>query len=278
MKVALVINPASGRDFPILAVANRFFVENNIQWDAYITKKDQELDYVAVKGYDAAIVYGGAGTACKVLTRIGKELPILILQGGTANILAKELGIPQDPREALELLKRMEVSKLDSFTVNGRDAVMAAIRSNMLTSIIRTGREEKEALGQLAYVRNLLENTEERITRVDMDIDGQKISLDAAALIVTNISAIPLVSATSQAGISSRDGMLDLIIVKDQWGGVLGDIAGKIVDREAQKIEHLQGKEIMIRTEGEWNIDDRIYEEKELIFRISDIPYLVITA
>jgi diacylglycerol kinase family enzyme len=56
-------------------------------------------------GYDLVIVSGGDGTNNEVVNGLaGSRVPLAILPCGTANILAKELGIPWDVRRAAELI------------------------------------------------------------------------------------------------------------------------------------------------------------------------------
>ncbi len=61
----------------------------------------------ALTGTDRVACYSGDGTLNEVATGlIGRDLPIAFLPGGTANVMAHELGLPRDPvRAALALLR-----------------------------------------------------------------------------------------------------------------------------------------------------------------------------
>ncbi|WP_084174702.1 diacylglycerol/lipid kinase family protein [Afifella pfennigii] len=70
---------------------------------------------------DIVVAAGGDGTVTTVasaLARGGKTLAILPL--GTANLLARDLGIPMDLREAIVALGRMRPRRIDAGEVNGR--------------------------------------------------------------------------------------------------------------------------------------------------------------
>ncbi|GAH66290.1 unnamed protein product, partial [marine sediment metagenome] len=54
----------------------------------------------------------------------GTDCPLGVIPAGTANILAKELGIPLDPLGAVRAVLAGEVREMDLFRVNGRLGAM----------------------------------------------------------------------------------------------------------------------------------------------------------
>jgi diacylglycerol kinase (ATP) len=107
-RVFVVINPAAGQDQPILKSLNKIFQENGVDWDIAITKDrgdGQRLAREAVRaGVDLVVVNGGDGTVMECASGlIGSNVPMVILPGGTANVMARELGLPFDLIEALTL-------------------------------------------------------------------------------------------------------------------------------------------------------------------------------
>ena len=107
--IRIIINPAAGIGESILPVINTAMKEVDIKWEASITHKEGdaiEFAKAAVKeGIDALAVYGGDGTLKEAISGlIGSEIPVLILPGGSANVMATELGIPNDLKEACMLL------------------------------------------------------------------------------------------------------------------------------------------------------------------------------
>src|SRR6185503_15125823 len=101
----------SGKEESILPIINTTMKEAGIKWDASITHKAGdaiELAKAAVKqDIDAIAVYGGDGTLMEVIGGLmGSEMPLIILPGGSANVMANELGIPKDLKEACTLISQ----------------------------------------------------------------------------------------------------------------------------------------------------------------------------
>jgi len=94
--IHIIINPASGRSESILPVINASMKEAGITWEASITHRPGDaIQYAraAVKeGVDCLAVYGGDGTLMEAISGLmGSEIPLVILPGGSANVMANEL-------------------------------------------------------------------------------------------------------------------------------------------------------------------------------------------
>lgn len=87
-RVHVVINPASGKDQPILNTLNDVFHQHGVEWDVSITHKygdatAQAKDAIA-RGVDLVVGYGGDGTQHELANAvIGTETPMAVLPGGT---------------------------------------------------------------------------------------------------------------------------------------------------------------------------------------------------
>src|SRR5262249_55305440 len=108
-KIHIIINPGSGKMEPVLPVFNEVFKDSGIEWDVSVTKKNGDACELARKfaktKIDALGVYGGDGTVAEAIRGIvGTDIPIFIFPGGTANVLATELEIPKDLKEACKIL------------------------------------------------------------------------------------------------------------------------------------------------------------------------------
>src|SRR5512134_1855301 len=104
--VHVIINPGSGQPKPILHTLNAVFRPRDIEWDISLTRKSGDAErfarQAAENGADIVAAYGGDGTVMEVARGLmGLETPLAIFPGGTANLMAVELGIPKDLAKAV---------------------------------------------------------------------------------------------------------------------------------------------------------------------------------
>src|SRR5258706_9941335 len=100
-RVLLVVNPVSGRGRG-LAAAVRFLeafrAEGGTAEEARTAAAGDGTRRAAeakAGGYDAVVAVGGDGTGYEVLNGLaGSGIPVRVLATGTANVLARDLGIP----------------------------------------------------------------------------------------------------------------------------------------------------------------------------------------
>lgn len=128
-KLLVVLNPISGgrkkEKFPELL--ERFCKRNKYLYKIYETQggeKDKE-EILRLKDLyqpDVVVAVGGDGTINLVAGLVvGSSLPVAIVPMGSANGLAKDLGIPEDPIKALNLIKDFHYHEIDTLKVNGEN-------------------------------------------------------------------------------------------------------------------------------------------------------------
>ena len=81
-------------------------------------------------GYDIVVAFGGDGTLNEVANGLaGTDIPVSVLPGGSTNVVARTLGIPNDVVDATEHLlgcaDRFEPRAIDLGIANGRRFVFA---------------------------------------------------------------------------------------------------------------------------------------------------------
>jgi len=91
-KIHVVINPAAGKDEPILNTINKVFHKYEIDWQVSITKKFGDATRLAkqaiANGVDLVAGYGGDGTQMEIANAVmGTNTPMAILPGGTGNAM-----------------------------------------------------------------------------------------------------------------------------------------------------------------------------------------------
>jgi diacylglycerol kinase (ATP) len=216
-KVHVIINPASGPNRPILNTLNDVFRKHDVDWDVSITKRygdaTRQAKEAITHGVDLVVGYGGDGTQHELANAIiGTGMPMGILPGGTGNGFAREIGIPKELGEAVELLcTSSTVSHLDAVRVGDEYFIQRLYAGVPPES--QTSRDLKERYGLLAYAitlpKQVLRATESeyRIT-----IDGRTINLSGIKCYIVN-SGKTGTGIAIDVDFSASDGILDVFVV-----------------------------------------------------------------
>jgi diacylglycerol kinase (ATP) len=109
----LIVNPTAGRGrrMPQLDEARRIFRQAGVETELQETTAPGEATILARRAVEAsrqlAIVVGGDGTVNEAVNGLAcSQVPMAVLPSGTANVLAKELGLPWNLPRAAERIAR----------------------------------------------------------------------------------------------------------------------------------------------------------------------------
>ena len=80
---------------------------------------DHATELAALAGDRLVVAAGGDGTVNEVLNGLSLEATLGVLPLGTANVLARELGLPLDPAEACRRILKGERSRVDFASLHG---------------------------------------------------------------------------------------------------------------------------------------------------------------
>lgn len=222
-RVQVIVNPAPSRRIPLLAILNQAFRDAGIYWDISITHGTGDGSALAREavesGADVVAVYGGDGTVMEVASGlIGTDIPMLILGGGTGNLVASELRLPTQLERACDLICGEE------YTTRHIDAGMMGDRPFLLrigcgieVGVVQEAtRELKNQFGKWAYVFagiKMLQETPE--ANYELTIDGEEsISVSGVACVVANAGTVGVGRLTLAPSVDVNDGRLDLFILK----------------------------------------------------------------
>lgn len=124
---------------------------------------------------DAVIIGGGDGTLnCAAAALIEAGLPLGILPLGTANDLARTLGIPPDVEQACAVIARGHTRRIDLGRVNGVYFFNAASIGLGVNVTRRLTREIKRRWGVLAYARTVYDELRGmRAFHAEITCDGE---------------------------------------------------------------------------------------------------------
>jgi diacylglycerol kinase (ATP) len=84
---------------------------------------DHATELASLAGDRLVVAAGGDGTINEVINGLGKEATLGILPLGTANVLARELGLPLDTERACERILRGERTRIDLGVATNREGV-----------------------------------------------------------------------------------------------------------------------------------------------------------
>ena len=215
--IHVVINPASGPNRPILNTLNDVCHKYGVDWDASITKRygdaARQAREAIDRGVDLVVGYGGDGTQHELANVVaGTGMPMGILPGGTGNGFAREIGIPKELREAVELLCTSKNVRTVDAALVGEEYFIQRLYAGVPPES-QTSRELKERYGLLAYAITLPKQvlgtgeSEYRLT-----IDGRTVRLSGIKCYIVN-SGMTGTGLSVSGEFSASDGILDVFVV-----------------------------------------------------------------
>ncbi len=182
---------------------------------------------------DVIVTVGGDGAVGQVATVVSETRTALaIVPTGTGNLLAGNLGIPDDPASAVEAIVRGRRRRIDvgRISIDGIERVftVACGIGYDAAAMDATTPEGKLRWGRLAYVAGALGRTGAlENVRHDITLDGVAHRMDAAQLFIANFGRmLPIVEPRRK--IRGDDGLLDVIVVRAG-----GPLAGLVAAWEA---------------------------------------------
>lgn len=216
-KIHVIINPASGPNRPILNTLNDVFRKYDVDWDVSITKRYGDATHQAkdalARGVDLVVGYGGDGTQHELANAvIGTSTPMGILPGGTGNGFAREIGIPKELSDAVELLcTSQNVRQVDAARV-GSDYFIQRLYAGIPPES-QTSREQKERYGLLAYAITLPKQTLKATeSAYRLTVDGRTINVSGIKCYIVN-SGRTGTGLSIDVDFSASDGILDVFVV-----------------------------------------------------------------
>jgi diacylglycerol kinase (ATP) len=278
--IHFIINPAAGKEEAILSYINQVFDNSDTDWDITVTKRGIGAGDIArtlIGKTELIAVYGGDGCVTEVASALyGTAMPMAIIPGGTANVMAKELAIPIDTKAALELLfsDQTSLKTIDMGLMNGHPFLLRVNLGIMADMILQTDRNLKDNIGQLAYgVTAIKTIANAEPIKYRLEIDGKLIEESGVSLTVTNSGNMGIGDFALQPGISITDGMLDVVLLKDTDFISLLKVAGStLLQNETDAIMHWPCKQVTITTEQEQHFICDDYEEMARVLNIKVAP------
>lgn len=221
----LIVNPASGgEEAQTYQKAAKAKLDSHFdQVDVKITEKLGDgktfAREAAEQGYHSVFVMGGDGTVNEGISGIAEQeykpnfgfFPL-----GTVNDLARALGIPVDPKEAIDNMNLDDTQDLDIGKVNQSYFTNIVAIGNIPESINNVNDGLKTKLGPLAYIISGLKHAlTNKSYEFQVVYDGKRARVEGSLLLVALTNSVGgYDNFTPEAKVD--DGYLHLILTKDK--------------------------------------------------------------
>ncbi|RJR45401.1 MAG: lipid kinase [Desulfobacteraceae bacterium] len=254
-RAALIINKSSRNSEIELSAGLELLRSRNVQIFRMIRTSDPHEVAKIVRecadSIDRIILGGGDGTmnhAAGPILKSGLSLGIIPL--GTANDLARTLGIPLSIEGACEVIADGRIRKIDLGRVNGRLFFNVAHIGLGAEVTHRIRREDKRRWGALAYVGVLFAILREnRSFRARIELDGKMKDFRVIEIAIGNGRHYAGGLTVSEEA-EIEDGELHLYLVKPRslWRMALALPSFRKGKAEREWIRYLNGRRILVRT------------------------------
>ncbi|HMI54990.1 MAG TPA: diacylglycerol kinase family protein [Gemmatimonadaceae bacterium] len=217
-RVLLIVNPASRRGQRIRRKALKAFADAGVDCDLMSTQGPGHATTIAkthAHKYDAVFTLGGDGTVMEVLTALAHQgPPVGVLAGGTANVVARTLGIPLNPARAIPLLLHGEEATMDLGRLgDGRRFAIGVGVGLDATMMSEAPARLKKRFGFMAYIiggyRAVIRN---QTFQLRLTVDGIVYDRSASAVLVANFGAVLNNLVAFGDGIVRDDGLLNACV------------------------------------------------------------------
>ncbi len=197
MRLTILANPASGRGgvFRKIQAYVRRWPHPDWQVSLIETRGPEHAGLMALEQCenppDVLAVCGGDGTLKEVVSSLPTPpFPIGIIPAGTENVLAREMGIPFEPADAIKVAIGGHVRRVDLGILGGRTQhrflLMAGIGFDAHV-VAHVGPGSKRRLGKLAYLLTVLRSIPTYGFQ-EFRIKADETELTAASCVVANAS------------------------------------------------------------------------------------------
>ena len=231
-RALLLFNPKSGRGPSPLPAFIAALGELGWQVEARELPKRGELAPLLkdAPSYQVIIAAGGDGTVSSVAYAMKESgVPLLAYPAGTANLIAHNLLLPEDPAALARIVDTGRSVQLDLGEVlvnQSRHGFVLLAGTGADAAMIRDSEPLKDKIGTLAYVLSAVKQLSPRATTFELELDGEARTVEAMAVMVANFGRANFRLPLAQ-GISPSDGLLTVLMLRP---GTVFDLVPNLLD------------------------------------------------
>ena len=261
--VLLIVNPASRAGKRVLGSVRDALTNADVAFEVAETKCPGDAtrlvhEYLGTsRVFDAVFTLGGDGTAMEAATALAEiegAPPLGIIAVGTANVLARTIGLPMQPHLAVAALMTADTVEIDLGRIGGGPAFAIGLGIGLDASMISgASAVMKRRVGYLAYALSALraglklERFHARIV-----VDGVIHEVETSSVLVANFGTVLGNMICFGDNIAHQDGKLDVCVysprsvtdaVRIFWRMLFGGIS------EDRCVRTIRGEHISISTD-----------------------------
>jgi diacylglycerol kinase (ATP) len=265
-KALLVLNPNAGpEEVNVSELAARIReVLPFIDLDIFETSGEMDEKSLSKRlvetSYDLILIAGGDGTVKLAAACAWEHCPMAILPMGSANGLARCLGI-NSLEDSLEALGKMEIVGMDGIRIGDHLCLHLAdfgFNANLVHRF-----EEGDSRGMIAYIKSsLAEIFTTEISSFVLEADGETTQIDAHMLVIANGDRYGT-GAVINPGSELSDGWFEVIAVQvldadDLIQLSTGLISGEKIEGKSLRTWRLKCCKIRNLSEAKFQIDGEL--------------------
>ncbi|MHB1340525.1 MAG: diacylglycerol/lipid kinase family protein [Coriobacteriia bacterium] len=184
--------------------------------------------------YDRVLAIGGDGTISAVLYELRNTgIPVAVYPAGTANLFARNLGLPPDPAGLAALALNGTPTRLDlgELDIDGGTGFFVMAGAGFDAALIDGARELKPVIGEGAYILAAVQNLQPTVATFLLTLDGRQIATEGIAVLLVNLARLQF-DLDVIHGSDAQDGLLEVVILKPtSVAGLLPAVWAALLDR-----------------------------------------------
>jgi diacylglycerol kinase (ATP) len=227
------------------------------------------------EGFDRIVVVGGDGTVNEIINGISDKVspPILQLPTGNANLLQKDLKLPEKISKAVDLLENGKILNADIATMNGKRFIMVAgagFDAQVTEELEKTRTGKVSNISYIKPALTVIQKNEKRLFTVK--VDNNKTATGEIVLVCNIRNYAGICEIAWEADITSR--CLDVVIIPRSNLLSLGKALAYAKFSRITKmpgVQYLKGKSIHIKADKPFPVQldgDFAHHHAEVIIKL----------
>lgn len=218
-KILFVINPISGgivkNDWE--ASIRTFFHPSDAEPEFFVldggNNQDAVIQQIEKIKPSKVVAVGGDGTVSMIARLLlGKGIALGILPAGSANGMAKELGIPETVEEALKIITHGNFRDADAICIN--DQICLHLSDIGLNAQLIKHFEEGKFRGKFGYATKVIKTLlTKSLMDVKIKIKDKEVSIKALMVVLANATKYGTGAVINPEG-NLYDGIFEVVIMK----------------------------------------------------------------